>query len=151
MLRELPSALLEILAAEGWLDGGAELPLLPPLVVDWFGPDDTPLGPVGWDGVDLGDSIDDAVDDRNVEELTTGRSKILTLTSTEYGKYKRICRGAMAFMGPRRRPMLAEGSWRERPLTVMFTVDPARWFRGTMPETDLFSALSSSHSIAGNV
>lgn len=150
MLGEPLSPSLEKVAAEGWVAGGAELSL-PPLIVGWFGPVDTPSGPVDWGGVDLGGWLDnDTVADRVVEELTTGRSKILTLTSTEYGKYRRSCRGLMALIPPRRRPILAEGSWRERPLTVMFTDDPAGWFRGTVPETDLFSALSSSQSATGN-
>lgn len=151
MLGELPSSLLEKLAPEGWLAEGAELPALaPPLSVGWFAPDDTPLGPVDCGGVDLGDCIDVSVVEMDVEELTAARSKILTLTSTEYGKYRRSCRGATSLAGPRRRPILASGSSRERPLTVMFTLDPPGWFRGTMPETNLPSVSRMSHSAAGN-
>lgn len=56
-------------------------------------------------------------------EFTTGRSKILTLTSTEYGNRTRSCRGTI-LAAPLRRPILESGATKERPLTVMLTLDP---------------------------
>lgn len=107
----------------------------------------------GWSGVETGGWNVDwmIVVDTEEEELTTGRSKILTLTSTEYGKYRRICRGAMSLAAPRRRPILRVGSSKERPLTEMLTVDPGGLSRGTVPETILASASRTSHGAAGNL
>lgn len=53
-------------------------------------------------------------------------------------------------MGPRRRPILRVGCCRERPLTVMLTVDPDGWSRGTVPETVLFARSRTSQGAAGN-
>lgn len=88
--------------------------------------------------------------DSSADVVTTGRSKIFTLTSTEYGNRICVCRVTI-FAGPLSLPMLDDGSVTERPLTVILTEDPGGWFRGTMPETDLFPRSRMSQSALGKV